>query len=92
MAEQVEICDVWCADSDVQFLHGLLEGMANIEARSYSLLTELGAATLTKVSQPLPAASCTAQYMVLMLYCISACTTPQAEGPHVMTCCGMHQS
>lgn len=37
------------ADSDVQFLHGMLEGMANIEARAYSLLRELGAAPLTKV-------------------------------------------
>ncbi len=38
-----------CADSDVQFLHGMLEGMANIEARAYGLLRELGAAPLTKV-------------------------------------------
>ena len=38
------------AESDVQFLHGMLEGMANIEARAYSLLTELGAAPLTKAS------------------------------------------
>lgn len=36
-------------DSDVQFLHGMLEGMANIEARAYGLLRELGAAPLTKV-------------------------------------------
>lgn len=41
---------VLSAESDVQFLHGMLEGMANIEARAYSLLTELGAAPLTKVS------------------------------------------
>ena len=40
------------AESDVQFLHGMLEGMANIEARAYSLLTELGAAPLTKASSP----------------------------------------
>ncbi len=38
-----------CAESDVQFLHGMLEGMANIEARAYGLLRELGAAPLTKV-------------------------------------------
>ncbi|DBB14894.1 TPA: hypothetical protein ACH3X3_004495 [Trebouxia sp. C0006] len=36
-------------ESDVQFLHGMLEGMANIEARAYGLLRELGAAPLTKV-------------------------------------------
>lgn len=36
-------------ESDVQFLHGMLEGMANIEARAYNLLNELGAAPLTKV-------------------------------------------
>lgn len=36
-------------DSDVEFLHGMLEGIANIEARAYSLLTELGADPLTKV-------------------------------------------
>ena len=41
--------NVCCADSDVQFLHGMLEGMANIEARAYGLLRELGAAPLTKV-------------------------------------------
>lgn len=36
-------------DSDVEFLHGMLEGIASIEARAYSLLTELGADPLTKV-------------------------------------------
>ncbi|KAL0044758.1 hypothetical protein WJX82_008547 [Trebouxia sp. C0006] len=36
-------------ESDVQFLHDMLEGMANIEARAYGLLRELGAAPLTKV-------------------------------------------
>ena len=38
------------ADSDVEFLHGMLEGMASIEARAYGLLRELGADTLTKVT------------------------------------------
>lgn len=37
------------ADSDVEFLHGMLEGMASIEARAYGLLRELGADPLTKV-------------------------------------------
>ena len=41
--------NVCCAESDVQFLHDMLEGMANIEARAYGLLRELGAAPLTKV-------------------------------------------
>jgi sugar (pentulose or hexulose) kinase len=36
------------ADS-VEFLHGLLEGIARIEARGYQLLQELGATALTKV-------------------------------------------
>jgi D-ribulokinase len=35
--------------SDVEFLHGLLEGIARIEARGYQLLQELGATPLTKV-------------------------------------------
>lgn len=34
---------------DVQFLQGLLEGMARIEARGYALLVELGATPLTAV-------------------------------------------
>ena len=38
------------ADSDVEFLHGMLEGMASIEARAYGLLRELGADPLTKVT------------------------------------------
>ena len=38
------------ADSDVAFLHGMLEGMACIEARAYGLLRELGADPLTKVT------------------------------------------
>lgn len=33
----------------VDFLHGLLEGMAKIEARGYQLLTQLGATPLTAV-------------------------------------------
>ena len=33
----------------VEFLHGLLEGIARIEARGYQLLQELGATPLTKV-------------------------------------------
>jgi sugar (pentulose or hexulose) kinase len=36
------------ADS-VEFLHGLLEGMARIEARGYQLLQQLGATGLTRV-------------------------------------------
>jgi len=35
--------------SDVAFLHGLLEGIARIEARAYVLLAELGATPLTQV-------------------------------------------
>ncbi len=36
-------------DDPVQFLHGLLEGMAKIEGRGYGLLQEMGADTLTRV-------------------------------------------
>jgi len=36
-------------DNSVQFLHGLLEGMARIEALGYRLLQELGATPLTRV-------------------------------------------
>lgn len=36
-------------DNSVEFLHGLLESMARIEARGYQLLKELGATSLTKV-------------------------------------------
>jgi D-ribulokinase len=35
--------------SDVEFLHGLLESMARIEARGYGVLQELGATPLTQV-------------------------------------------
>ena len=35
--------------SDTLFLHGLLEGIARIEARGYALLANLGATPLTKV-------------------------------------------
>ena len=35
--------------SDVAFLHGLLEGIARIEARAYALLAELGATPVTQV-------------------------------------------
>jgi sugar (pentulose or hexulose) kinase len=34
---------------DAEFLHGLLEGLARIEARGYGLLAELGAAPLRRV-------------------------------------------
>ncbi len=37
------------ADSQVDFLHGLLTGIAKIEARGYELLTELGATPLTAI-------------------------------------------
>lgn len=36
-------------ESDVAFLHGLLEGIARIEARAYALLVEMGATPLTHV-------------------------------------------
>lgn len=36
-------------ESNVEFLHGLLESMARIEARGYQLLQALGATPLTKV-------------------------------------------
>lgn len=36
-------------DSPVEFLHGLLEGMARIEVRGYRLLQELGATPLSRV-------------------------------------------
>jgi len=36
-------------ESPIEFLHGLLESMACIEARGYTLLQELGATSLTKV-------------------------------------------
>lgn len=36
-------------ENDVAFLHGLLEGIARIEARAYALLVELGATPLTQV-------------------------------------------
>ncbi len=35
--------------NDVEFLHGLLEGIARIETRGYQLLQELGASPLTRV-------------------------------------------
>jgi D-ribulokinase len=35
--------------SDLDFLHGLLESLAKIEAQGYSLLAELGASALTQV-------------------------------------------
>ena len=47
------------ADSDVKFLHGMLEGMASIEARAYGLLRELGADPLTKVTGRFSVFSCT---------------------------------
>ena len=34
---------------DVLFLHGLLEGIATVEARTYMLLAEMGASTLSQV-------------------------------------------
>ena len=37
----------------MEFLHGMLEGMASIEARAYALLSELGADPLTKVTDRL---------------------------------------
>ena len=36
-------------ESDVQFLHCLFEGIANIEARGYELLEKLGGTPLTKI-------------------------------------------
>ncbi|GAB1543384.1 FGGY-family carbohydrate kinase [Scytonema sp. NUACC21] len=36
-------------ESDVEFLHGLLESIARVEARGYQLLQELGADKLTRV-------------------------------------------
>lgn len=36
-------------ENPVEFLHGLLDGIANIEARGYQLLAQLGATPLTKV-------------------------------------------
>lgn len=36
-------------ESPIEFLHGLLESMARIEARGYALLQELGTNSLTKV-------------------------------------------
>ncbi len=36
-------------ESDTEFLHGLLEGIARIEARGYELLQELGADKLSRV-------------------------------------------
>jgi sugar (pentulose or hexulose) kinase len=35
--------------SDVDFLHGLLEGIARIEAKGYQRLAELGAGTVTSI-------------------------------------------
>ena len=37
-------------DRDVDFLHGLFEGIARIEAHGYQLLAQLGATPLTAVS------------------------------------------
>jgi D-ribulokinase len=34
---------------DAEFLHGLLESLARVEARGYALLAELGASQLTRV-------------------------------------------
>ena len=36
-------------DSDVEFLHGLLQGLAHIEAAGYARLAELGAPQLKRV-------------------------------------------
>lgn len=41
-------------ESDVEFLHGLLEGIADVEARAYGLLRDMGASPLTKVDNVLP--------------------------------------
>ena len=38
-----------CPDDPVEFLHGLLESMARIEALGYQRLQELGASKLTRV-------------------------------------------
>lgn len=39
-------------NDDVIFLHGLLEGVADVEAASYQLLSRLGATSLTEVDFP----------------------------------------
>ena len=36
-------------DSDVEFLHGLLQGLANIETAGYARLAELGAPPLKRI-------------------------------------------
>jgi sugar (pentulose or hexulose) kinase len=36
-------------DSDIEFLHGMLEGIANIEQQAYNSLSDLGAPPLTQV-------------------------------------------
>jgi len=38
-------------EDDVAFLHGLLEGVADVESRAYGLLREMGASPLTRVLQ-----------------------------------------
>ena len=41
---------VMSADDDAVFLHGLLEGIASIEAEAYALLGTLGGGAVTKVT------------------------------------------
>lgn len=38
------------ADDDAKFLHGIFEGMTNIEGDAYDLLKRMGASSLTEVS------------------------------------------
>ena len=39
-------------ENDVLFLHGLLEGIADVESSIYTLLADLGATPLQKVRDP----------------------------------------
>ncbi|KAL0334683.1 UNVERIFIED_CONTAM: D-ribulose kinase [Sesamum radiatum] len=42
-------------ESDVEYLHGILESIARIEAKGYNLLKELGATQLKKCLLPVAA-------------------------------------
>lgn len=50
---------------DAIFLHGLLEGVAAVEARAYSLLAELGASPLTQVRRRCHRHRCTRNAAIL---------------------------
>jgi len=53
---------VLCVEDDSLFLHGLLEGIARIECEAYTLLKQLGATPVTKVT--------CIMYLTLQVVCV----------------------